>query len=80
MKLAIDYLEPMLEKKNDGQEMPTLVIATVEGDIHDIGKNLVVLMLKNYGYNVIDMGKMCRVKISWIPRFVKMLRLSGCPR
>ena len=37
--------------------MPTLVIATVEGDIHDIGKNLVVLMLKNYGYNVIDMGK-----------------------
>lgn len=40
MKLAIDYLEPMLEKKNDGQEMPTLVIATVEGDIHDIGKIL----------------------------------------
>ena len=57
MKLAIDYLEPMLEKKNDGQEMPTLVIATVEGDIHDIGKNLVVLMLKNYGYHVIDLGK-----------------------
>ena len=57
MKLAIDYLEPMLEKKNDGQEMPTLVIATVEGDIHDIGKNLVVLMLKNYGFRVIDLGK-----------------------
>ena len=57
MKLAIDYLEPMLERKNDGKEMPTLVIATVEGDIHDIGKNLVVLMLKNYGYHVIDMGK-----------------------
>jgi 5-methyltetrahydrofolate--homocysteine methyltransferase len=32
-------------------------MATVEGDIHDIGKNLVVLMLKNYGYNVIDLGK-----------------------
>lgn len=57
MKLAIDYLEPMLERKNDGKELPTLVVATVEGDIHDIGKNLVVLMLKNYGYNVIDMGK-----------------------
>lgn len=57
MKLAIDYLEPMLEKKDTGEEMPTLVIATVEGDIHDIGKNLVVLMLKNYGYRVIDMGK-----------------------
>ena len=57
MKLAIDYLEPLLEKKESGQDMPTLVIATVEGDIHDIGKNLVALMLKNYGYNVIDMGK-----------------------
>lgn len=57
MKLAIDYLEPMLEKNNSSETMPTLVIATVEGDIHDIGKNLVVLMLKNYGYNVIDMGK-----------------------
>lgn len=57
MKLAIDYLEPMLERKDSGADMPTIVIATVEGDIHDIGKNLVVLMLKNYGYNVIDMGK-----------------------
>ena len=45
--------------KDSGEDMPTLVIATVEGDIHDIGKNLVVLMLKNYGYNVIDMGKEC---------------------
>ena len=57
MKIAIDYLEPLMERKDSGEDMPTLVIATVEGDIHDIGKNLVVLMLKNYGYNVIDMGK-----------------------
>lgn len=57
MKHAIDYLEPLLEKNDTGENMPTLVIATVEGDIHDIGKNLVVLMLMNYGYNVIDMGK-----------------------
>ena len=57
MKEAIDYLEPKMERKSEGGDMPTLVIATVEGDIHDIGKNLVVLMLKNYGYNVIDMGK-----------------------
>ena len=49
MKHAIDYLEPLLEKNDTGENMPTLVIATVEGDIHDIGKNLVVLMLKNYG-------------------------------
>ena len=57
MKLAIDYLEPLMEKREGGEELPTLVVATVEGDIHDIGKNLVVLMLKNYGYNVIDLGK-----------------------
>lgn len=57
MKLAIDYLEPLMEKKEGSENMPTLVIATVEGDIHDIGKNLVALMLKNYGYHVIDMGK-----------------------
>jgi 5-methyltetrahydrofolate--homocysteine methyltransferase len=57
MKLAIDHLEPLLERKNDGTVLPTIVMATVEGDIHDIGKNLVVLMLKNYGYHVIDMGK-----------------------
>lgn len=57
MKEAIDYLEPKMERKSAEGDMPTLVIATVEGDIHDIGKNLVVLMLKNYGYNVIDMGK-----------------------
>lgn len=57
MKTAIDYVEPLLEKKETGESLPTVVIATVKGDIHDIGKNLVVLMLKNYGYPVIDMGK-----------------------
>ncbi|MCM1282509.1 MAG: homocysteine S-methyltransferase family protein [Muribaculaceae bacterium] len=57
MKLAIDYLEPMLAQKEGGEQLPTVVIATVEGDIHDIGKNLVALMLKNYGYHVIDLGK-----------------------
>lgn len=57
MKMAIDYLEPMLEQESDSEKKATIVIATVEGDIHDIGKNLVALMLKNYGYNVIDLGK-----------------------
>ena len=57
MKLAIGILEPLL-KQGDGQkDMPVVVIATVEGDIHDIGKNLVALMLKNYGFQVIDLGK-----------------------
>lgn len=56
MKMAIEYVEPMLEHK-DAEQKATAVVATVEGDIHDIGKNLVVLMLKNYGYRVIDLGK-----------------------
>ena len=57
MEQAIAYVEPLLPKKEDTEEMATIVVATVEGDIHDIGKNLVVLMLKNYGYRVIDLGK-----------------------
>ena len=57
MKLAIEYLEPHLERKSGKKEMPTVIIATVEGDIHDIGKNLVALMLKNYGFRMIDLGK-----------------------
>ena len=57
MKNAIAILQPRLLQQNDKQDMPTIVFATVEGDIHDIGKNLVVLMLQNYGYQVIDLGK-----------------------
>ncbi len=57
MKASIEYLEPMLMEGQSDQEMPTVVIATVEGDIHDIGKNLVALMLRNYGFHVIDLGK-----------------------
>ena len=57
MKTSIEYLEPFLMKESDDKEMPVVVIATVEGDIHDIGKNLVTLMLKNYGFKVIDLGK-----------------------
>lgn len=57
MKNSIEVLEPLLLKENDNKDMPVVVIATVEGDIHDIGKNLVALMLKNYGFKVIDLGK-----------------------
>ena len=57
MKTAIEYLEPLLAAEGEVEEKATIVIATVEGDIHDIGKNLVALMLKNYGYRVIDLGK-----------------------
>lgn len=57
MKTSIEYLEPMLVSGDTTGHLPVVVIATVEGDIHDIGKNLVALMLKNYGFKVIDLGK-----------------------
>lgn len=57
MKNSIEVLEPLLQTGSTGEEMPVVVIATVEGDIHDIGKNLVALMLKNHGFHVIDLGK-----------------------
>ena len=57
METAIAYLEPLIKKEPGQQDMATIVIATVEGDVHDIGKNLVGLMLRNYGYKVVDLGK-----------------------
>lgn len=57
MKAAIEYLEPQIQRTGTEEKAATLVVATVEGDIHDIGKNLVALMLRNYGYHVIDLGK-----------------------
>ena len=57
MKCSIELLEPLLKEGQSQEEKATIVIATVEGDIHDIGKNLVGLMLRNYGYRVIDLGK-----------------------
>ena len=57
MKLCIGILEPLLLQDQTSEKMPVVVIATVAGDIHDIGKNLVALMMKNYGFQVIDLGK-----------------------
>lgn len=55
MKAAVAYLEPFMEK-NQGQTKGTLVLATVRGDVHDIGKNLVDIILTNNGYKVINLG------------------------
>ena len=57
MEGGIGELEPILAANRTGKSKGTVVIATVEHDIHDIGKNLVALMLKNYGYRVVDLGK-----------------------
>jgi 5-methyltetrahydrofolate--homocysteine methyltransferase len=55
MKAAVAYLEPFMEKV-EGQEKGTIVLATVKGDVHDIGKNLVDIILTNNGYRVINLG------------------------
>ena len=57
MKVSIEYLEPLLKSNGSQKEQAIVVVATVQGDIHDIGKNLVTLMLKNHGFRVIDLGK-----------------------
>lgn len=55
MKKAVAYLEPFMEKI-EGQEKGVIVLATVKGDVHDIGKNLVDIILTNNGYKVINLG------------------------
>ena len=55
MKAAVAYLEPFMEKV-EGQEKGTIVVATVKGDVHDIGKNLVDIILTNNGYKVVNLG------------------------
>ncbi|MCR4587850.1 MAG: homocysteine S-methyltransferase family protein [Lachnospiraceae bacterium] len=57
MEAGVAALEPYFAYGPSKNDMPTIVIATVEGDVHDIGKNLVALMLRNDGFNVIDLGK-----------------------
>ena len=57
MKSSIEYLEPLMLKNDESKNAPLIVMATVKGDIHDIGKNLVTLMLKNHGFRVMDLGK-----------------------
>ncbi|WP_405889630.1 methionine synthase [Streptomyces sp. NBC_00133] len=60
MKNAVAYLEPHMEKSTDsssgGSGKGTIVLATVRGDVHDIGKNLVDIILSNNGYNVVNLG------------------------
>jgi 5-methyltetrahydrofolate--homocysteine methyltransferase len=55
MKQAVAYLEPKMEKKS-GSQKGTIVLATVKGDVHDIGKNLVDIILSNNGFKVVNLG------------------------
>jgi 5-methyltetrahydrofolate--homocysteine methyltransferase len=53
---VFEYLNSLLEK-NDKQKIGTIIVATVEGDVHDIGKKIVATLFKSSGFNVIDLGK-----------------------
>jgi 5-methyltetrahydrofolate--homocysteine methyltransferase len=58
MKAALARVEPRLKHKEKGRlGKGVIVLATVKGDIHDIGKNIISLMLKNHGFSIIDLGK-----------------------
>jgi 5-methyltetrahydrofolate--homocysteine methyltransferase len=61
MKAAVSYLELFMDRK-EGSHKGTLVIATVKGDVHDIGKNLVDIILTNNGYKVVNLGIRCPVE------------------
>jgi 5-methyltetrahydrofolate--homocysteine methyltransferase len=61
MKAAVAYLEQFMDKA-DTQTKGTMVIATVKGDVHDIGKNLVDIILTNNGYTVVNLGIKCAVE------------------
>ena len=56
MKKAVAYLEPHLDSSAAGAGKGTLVLATVKGDVHDIGKNLVDIIVSNNGYTVVNLG------------------------
>ncbi len=58
MQAAMAQLQPLLEKQQETtQAKDKIILATVKGDVHDIGKNIVAIMLRNYGFEVIDLGK-----------------------
>lgn len=59
MKTAVSYLEPFMEKVGGEKSKGIMVLATVKGDVHDIGKNLVDIILTNNGYKVINLGIKC---------------------
>jgi len=61
MKAATALLKPYLEKSGGSMKLGKIVIATVEGDVHDIGKNLVSMMLESAGFDMVDLGVNAKV-------------------
>ncbi|MDK2962963.1 MAG: 5-methyltetrahydrofolate--homocysteine methyltransferase [Verrucomicrobiota bacterium] len=56
MKHAVDRIKPFMKKSKAGDKVPLVVLATVAGDVHDIGKNLVGIILSNNGFDTVDLG------------------------
>ncbi|MBE3572897.1 MAG: cobalamin B12-binding domain-containing protein [Moorella humiferrea] len=73
MKNAMDILEPYLKGEGTGHK-GTIVIGTVKGDIHDLGKNIVIMLLKGAGYNVVDLGVDVPKE-----KFVEAVKETGAP-
>ena len=64
MTKAIEIMEPHIPKEEVADKLGTVVIGTIEGDIHDIGKRIVATMLKVYGFEVHDLGRDVPIMIS----------------
>jgi 5-methyltetrahydrofolate--homocysteine methyltransferase len=80
MKAAVSYLEPYMDKVDNASSKGTIVIATVKGDVHDIGKNLVDIILTNNGYKVINLGIKCpleKIINSYFENKADVIGMSG---
>jgi 5-methyltetrahydrofolate--homocysteine methyltransferase len=80
MKAAVSYLEPYMDKVDSASSKGTIVIATVKGDVHDIGKNLVDIILTNNGYKVINLGIKCpleKIINSYFENNADVIGMSG---
>ena len=80
MQKAMEYLEPFMLSGSGNITKTPVIIATVKGDIHDIGKNIVAVMLKNYDFDVIDLGKDVpaeRILDTAVEKGVKVVLLSA---
>jgi 5-methyltetrahydrofolate--homocysteine methyltransferase len=80
MKAATALLKPYLEKSGGSMKLGKIVIATVEGDVHDIGKNLVSMMLESAGFEMIDLGvnaKVSAIAAAAVERKADLVGLSA---
>lgn len=79
MKQAVAWLNPYIEaEKTEGQSKGKVLMATVKGDVHDIGKNIVGVVLGCNGYDIVDLGVMVLARKSCKLRLMKNVTSSDC--